>query len=554
MHAQDLRFANGHTLFHALRILLEGDTFVALTRGETGPLDDASAAIGGLTPFARYAYMDTATRNLEFARTLQVAARKVEIGSALEPNRRRVDPRRFASQVVELRVWSDTYGVPYDFFANEALEYVARRSTLRTPHLNDVDKADVLDYVLQRWNDPAVRSTYPLQVARWDRRFQHKRKAGSPEHQALYSVIQQRVEDAALAGGNPAEALQPFLGQILPISEAAARFSPALIDSAQQPAPLSLAGAPATDALPSTPPGPNKHRPLQGRKQAALEWARSTCPEEVARLARKELARRSNVPTSTPHPREKSPQQQEEARARMLDLARAKGTPDPDKRRVAIDGWVRTWITAEALQAEPVLATTAWAGYQHLSPLERTELFHRAYIGVYREMHTRHIDSEAGPRKRPAQERFGRNGLQVIRCLWKARALADALGLPYDMFLRAVIEGKVRNGKWTHAARPNQLFMDLDLARARGLTESEAIPDAELVTTDRPGCFGYPNEGNRSRCVACPQRTECKGHVERTTEHIRMTTGSDDPKLQRKRKQDAKRSKRYRANKKKRRE
>jgi hypothetical protein len=364
----------------------------------------------------------------------------------------------------------------------------------------------------------------------------------------MYEVIHQRVADAAIVGGDPVAALRPHVGNFMPRAEAEARFSRHLVEAATRP-----------HAREMVEPHDNRPRPRKCRrqpesKQALLEWAQATCPGELARMVRKEVAARCKSPKWPSRPREKSSKQEAEARARMLDLGRARGIPDHDERRAAIDGWVRSWIKPDALEAEPDAAATAWVGYRHLSPLERTERFNQAYIDVYREMYTQHIDAVVGPHKKPVKEQYARNGLQTMRCLWKVRAIADALGLPYDMFLRAVIGRKVRNGKWTHAGLPNQLFMDLDLACARGATESETIPQVEPVSTDRPGCFGYPYEGNRSRCITCPVQIECSDQVARTTERMRLVTGCDDPLLQRKRKQDAARAKTYRAEKKKRRQ
>lgn len=548
-----LRFATTHTFSHALRILLEGDTLAVLTTGQRGLSDETKADAGDAKPFARYAYMGSTTRNREFVEALQSAARCVDAGGASEANRRRIDPHQLANQLVELRVELDKHGVPYDFFAENAFEHAAQESGPRTPHLTDISGTDLLAHVVHQWNDPAVRGSYPLRLPRWDRRFRHKRKAGSPEHQAMYEVIQQRVADVAATGGDSAGALRPLV-RFMPLAEAMARFGGALVEPSQQPPSV----APANDAEVAS-PSPAAVSELRGRrrspttKQDVLAWANETCPGELAGMARKELTRRSPGTKPPPRPREKSAQQQAESWQRVQDLARARAIADVDARRTAVDGWVRTWIAPDHLEAEPAAAATAWAGYRHLSPVERTELFNQTYIDVYRELYGRYIDAAAGLRKQPVKTQLAANGLQVIRCLWKARALADALGLPYDMFLRAIMGRKLDNAKWTHAGRPNQLFDDLDLACARGLVASSGIPEAVPVTRERPGCFGYPAPGKHVPCVTCAVRNDCEAQVGRVHEHLRSTTGTNDPELQRKRQQDNARAKKYRANKKERR-
>ena len=217
-----------------------------------------------------------------------------------------------------------------------------------------------------------------------------------------------------------------------------------------------------------------------------------------------------------------------------------------DARRIAVDGWVRTWIKRDHLEAESTPAATTWTGYRHLSPLERTELFLQTYIDVYREMHARYIDATVGPRKQPADSVLAKNDLLALRCLWKARAMADGLGLPYDMYLRAVIERKLDNGKWTHAGRPNQVFSGLDLARARGLLESAEIPVGEVVASKLPSCYGYPHVSDGSPCTTCTVRLACEAHIVDTLARLQAETGTDDPQLQRKRAQDAARARDYR--------
>lgn len=551
MDAIDLRFATGHTLSHALRILLEGDTLAALSPCRQGQSVETEDEASDRKPFARYAFMDSTSRDREFAAVLQDAARRIETRGALQPDRRRIDPHQFVKQLIELRKRLDKHGVPYDFFANNALEYAALRTTAHTPHLGEVSHADALDHVVRQWNDPALRSGYPLELSRWDRRFQHKGKAGSPEHQAMYEVIQQRVADVAATGGDPAEALRPHVGRFLPLAEAVARFGAILVQASQQPPSVAPAGDSAVAATSSAAvSGQRGRRRSPASKQDMLEWAREKCPGELARMARKELSRRSPGGKPPPRPREKSAQQQAEACQREQELTRARAIADPDARRTAVDGWVRTWITPDHLQAEPTAAVTAWAGYEHLSPVERTELFNQTYIDVYRELHGRYIDAAAGPRKQPVKAQLAANGLQVLRCLWKARALADALGLPYDMFLRAIMERKLVNGKWTHAGRPNQLFDDLDLACARGLPASSEIPEVVPSATGRPSCFGYPVTGKHVPCATCSAQTDCETHVARVRGHLQATTGTDDPQSKREREKANARAKKYRANKK----
>lgn len=551
MNAIDLRFAAGHTLSHTLRILLEGETFAVLTTGRRELSLEAEVDVSDASPFARYAFMDSATRNREFAKALHSAARRIEAGGGLEAKRRQINPPQFANQLVEMRVGLDKHGVPYDFFADKALEHAAQKSAPRTPHLSDISGTDVLDHVVRQWNDPAVRSSYPLQLSSWDRRFRRMGKAGASERRLMYEVIQQRVADVAARGVDPTELLRPLIGRYMPLAEAAVRFSPALVQALQQPAAATPATLPThVDALPEAAREPRKQGRIAKPEESLLEWAQSTCPSELARLARKELAARSEPKHPLPQPREKSARQQADARRRMLDLAAARALQDDQERRTAVDGWVRSWISRELLEAEPTASAAAWPGYRHLSPLERTELFTQAYIEVYRQLHSRYIDADEGPKKQPVAAAYARNGVQTMRALWKARALADALGLPYDLYLGAVMERKLANGKWKRPPRPTQVYSDLDLARARAERPPALARDDLPALPEHPSCFGFPHGSEDSPCRLCAVGSACRDQKQQTLLRLRSEMGTDDPELKRRQSQSAARSRNYRERKK----
>jgi len=178
--------------------------------------------------------------------------------------------------------------------------------------------------------------------------------------------------------------------------------------------------------------------------------------------------RKPKVLTKPGKPRKKSAKRRNEAQQRVLDLIAARATADPEQKRLRVDSLVRTWIDNDTLLVEPDLRDLMWVQYRYMSPLERTELFTQEYIAAYRRAHARYCgDADTAAKKQPVDEVFVRNDMGDMNCLWYARATADALGVPYDMYLDAVMDGKLRNGKWIEPPLPNQLYARVDPARLR---------------------------------------------------------------------------------------
>lgn len=140
--------------------------------------------------------------------------------------------------------------------------------------------------------------------------------------------------------------------------------------------------------------------------------------------------------------------------------------------------FARTWINADLLAAEPELESLAWVENRCLSPLERTELFTRAYASKYRRAMYR-AEKSVGT---PICENFAMNSPAEMNSLWRARAEADRLGLPYELYLDVVIDGCLKSDKWRRPPRPNQLYGKLAGPRLRGRPNAE---DAIL----RLGCL-----------------------------------------------------------------
>lgn len=143
---------------------------------------------------------------------------------------------------------------------------------------------------------------------------------------------------------------------------------------------------------------------------------------------------------------------------RYYQLNSARSITDGKQRIKAVNGLIRTWIEGSVLQQEPSLQEMAWVEYRYMDPLERTELFTRLYHQVYIEMTRKYFPDQDPDKKQPVELDYVRNDLGVMNALWSARAAADALGAPYDVYLHRVMEYASAQPKRKHPPRPNQLY------------------------------------------------------------------------------------------------
>lgn len=133
----------------------------------------------------------------------------------------------------------------------------------------------------------------------------------------------------------------------------------------------------------------------------------------------------------------------------------------------------REWIAPNDFNEEPELASSAHLAYRYMNPYERTQCFYEAY--------RRHYTSRFVRRK--GREPYGLperlSGLESgdFASIWRARQRADAIGVPYEWFVIALMQDADDNGT-LELPRPNQLCSDaklplliqrLDQQRAAGL-------------------------------------------------------------------------------------
>lgn len=105
---------------------------------------------------------------------------------------------------------------------------------------------------------------------------------------------------------------------------------------------------------------------------------------------------------------------------------------------------------------EAELMARKWPAYRFLSPLETTRLFHAEYVNAYKAYYRNYIDRDAGDAIRIGTKLLLYQQNAPLTQVWKARQLADDLGLPYPDYMEFVF-GFAAERRRQHAPQPNQL-------------------------------------------------------------------------------------------------
>lgn len=117
-------------------------------------------------------------------------------------------------------------------------------------------------------------------------------------------------------------------------------------------------------------------------------------------------------------------------------------------------GWNPKLLTNEAN-----LMKTKWFDYRHMHFVEATYLFSMYYSRAYSDMMVKIFNHDSGRFMKgfkggdflelSSREKIG---------FWKARVVADSLGIPYGFYCKAAVRWCVEERIWKRVPRPNQLF------------------------------------------------------------------------------------------------
>jgi hypothetical protein len=120
----------------------------------------------------------------------------------------------------------------------------------------------------------------------------------------------------------------------------------------------------------------------------------------------------------------------------------------------------RDWIAIERQ-----LITGKWFEYRFLNPVAATYLFAHEFKKAYREAYSRNVDTAVSAFITPLPANLFDAKRVTISGVWRARQVADAMGMPYDIYLQRAFFWTLRYWQRTHLPRPAQLYSDRVIER-----------------------------------------------------------------------------------------
>ena len=137
-----------------------------------------------------------------------------------------------------------------------------------------------------------------------------------------------------------------------------------------------------------------------------------------------------------------------EMEGRLCRLQRARASMRPSEGVLAELRLARECVGLAVMEEERALATSCWIEYGYLRAYQRTELFTQAYESEFRRFYSKYLDQSTAGELLPINPDLAGNTQSEITQLWKGRQHADAIGMPYTMFIsesRRVLDGRVRD-------------------------------------------------------------------------------------------------------------
>ena len=119
-----------------------------------------------------------------------------------------------------------------------------------------------------------------------------------------------------------------------------------------------------------------------------------------------------------------------------------------DERTIAL-------IPHELLAPEVQLFTKKWYDYRRLHPMVATYYFVSCYSEAYRQAMVKAFDCERGQYRKGVKGDFLDKKERLS--FWRLRQMADGMGMPYPVFLRACMSHYLDDTGWLHVPRPSHL-------------------------------------------------------------------------------------------------
>lgn len=150
-------------------------------------------------------------------------------------------------------------------------------------------------------------------------------------------------------------------------------------------------------------------------------------------------------------------------------------------------------INKKWMDFERGLFKSKWFDYRFLHPVESTMLYMESFGAIYRRFYAQTMDSKAAehisvPRGNDFLEDSDKNNSRILGC-WRGRQIADALGMPYDIYINLAMEKRLRYWQKKRLPRPHQLYSEIIVEKM-----PELWKERQMIKLHYSALHNYRNE------------------------------------------------------------
>jgi hypothetical protein len=139
------------------------------------------------------------------------------------------------------------------------------------------------------------------------------------------------------------------------------------------------------------------------------------------------------------------------------------------------DYYSQAFIPKKVQKFDFELFATKWFDYRHLTPLEATLAYIDAFGVVYRRVYAQQMDAERAQHMNLTTGAKVKSGLisnnskikRNFTGYWRGRQIADALCMPYELYIELAIDYRMRHWQRAHLPRPEHLYHEWDVEKVQ---------------------------------------------------------------------------------------
>jgi len=146
------------------------------------------------------------------------------------------------------------------------------------------------------------------------------------------------------------------------------------------------------------------------------------------------------------------------------------------------------------------LFTTKWFDYRCMTPTQATDTYMREYARVYQHIYGRELDFERAEHiqipdmqtlitrirsaARTSDKKKHNYWKAELSGYWRGRQVADAIGVPYGVYIDLAFTFRMRRWPRDHMPRPYQLYHEYDVEKIQARWEE--MQQSQLFTSEHP--------------------------------------------------------------------